>query len=329
MCKSTVLQGKICNLISKVFAHFSDIFVFYTNFRRIYMIFVAMKRILKRDYFQMDIPEGRRVGNDLILLDADSYWVESDEPFIAAATTAIFVTKGTAQVSVNMKDYHVSAPCMIIYLEGMVVRQGALGPNARMDVFMVSKQLTDNILSESNIYSQLRSQIMRDPVFPIFGQGKVTAYFNRLLLKIVEMKDSPYRLEAAKHMILTLFYGFALSHPDRLNPKVQNRSENITERFFNLVKQNYKLHRDVAFYADELCITPKYLSQSVREATGKPALQMIDDFVIAESKALLRSTDMTVEQIAEAMGFHSQSLFGKYFKRVTGHSPRDYRKEAH
>ena len=298
-------------------------------FRRICVIFVTMKRIHTRDFFQMDIPEERRVGNDLILLDADSFWKESDEPFIAAASSAIFVTKGTVEVSVNMKDYLVTAPSMIIYLEGMVVRQGALGPNTRMDAFMIGKQMTDNILSESNIYSQLRSQIMRDPVFPIFGQGKVTAYFKRLLLKIVEMKDSPYRIEAAKHMILTLFYGFALSHPDRLNPKVQNRSENITDRFFTLVKQNYKIHRDVAFYADNLCITPKYLSQSVREATGKPALQMIDDFVVAESKALLRSTDLSIEMIAETMGFHSQSLFGKYFKRVTGHSPRDYRKDTH
>ena len=218
---------------------------------------------------------------------------------------------------------------MIIFFEGMVVRQGAIAPGTRMDVFMISKQLTDNILTESNMYGQLRAQIMRDPIFPLTGQQKVTVYFNQLLLKIIEMKDSPYRLEAATHMTLTLFYGFALNHPARLCPKVQNRSESITDRYFELVKQHYRSHRDVAYYADILCITSKYLSQSVREATGKPALQLIDEFVISESKALLRSTDNSIEQIAEAMGFHSQSLFGKYFKRVTGISPREYRKEAH
>ena len=288
-----------------------------------------MRRILRRDYFQMDIPDNRRIGNDMLLLDARSYWVESDEPFIANATSAIFVTHGSVDVSINMKDYHVVGPSMIIFFEGMVVRQGAIAPGTRMDVFMISKQLTDNILTESNMYGQLRAQIMRDPIFPLPGQPKVTVYFNQLLLKIIEMKDSPYRLEAATHMTLTLFYGFALNHPARLCPKVQNRSESITDRYFELVKQHYRSHRDVAYYADLMCITSKYLSQSVREATGKPALQMIDDFVIAESKALLRSTDSSIEQIAESMGFHSQSLFGKYFKRVTGISPREYRKEAH
>ena len=288
-----------------------------------------MRRILRRDYFQMDIPENRRIGNDMLLLDARSYWVDSEEPFIANATSAIFVTHGSVDVSINMKDYHVTGPSMIIFFEGMVVRQGAIAPGTRMDVFMISKQLTDDILTESNMYSQLRSQIMRDPVFPLTGQQKVTVYFNHLLLKIIEMKDSPYRLEAATHMALTLFYGFALNHPERLIQKAQIRSENITDRYFELVKQHYRSHRDVAYYADLMCITSKYLSQSVREATGKPALQMIDDFVIAESKALLRSTDSSIEQIAEAMGFHSQSLFGKYFKRVTGISPREYRKETH
>ena len=171
-------------------------------FRRICVIFVTMKRIHTRDFFQMDIPEERRVGNDLILLDADSFWKESDEPFIAAASSAIFVTKGTVEVSVNMKDYLVTEARMIIKREGMVVRQGARGPNTRMDAFMIGKQMTDNNLTESNNNSKMSSQIMRDPVFPIFGQGKVTAYFKRLLLKIVEMKDSPYRIQAAKHMRL-------------------------------------------------------------------------------------------------------------------------------
>lgn len=288
-----------------------------------------MKRILRRDYFQMDIPENRRIGNDMLLLDAQNFWVNSPEPFIANATTAIFVTHGSADVSINMKDYHVTGPAMIIFFEGMVVRQGAIAPGTRMDVIMISKQLTDNILTESNMSTQLRAQIMRDPVFPLTGQQKVTVYFNHLLIKIVEMTDSPYRLEAATHMTLTLFYGFALNHPARLCQKMQNRSESITDRYFELVKLHYRSHRDVAYYADLLCITSKYLSQSVKEATGKPALQMIDDFVVAESKALLRSTDSSIEQIAESMGFHSQSLFGKYFKRVTGISPREYRKVAH
>lgn len=285
------------------------------------------KLYFKRDYFSLDIPEDRRIGNDMLLLDADDFWVADNEPYIANATTAFFFTSGTVDVSINMTDYHIQAPCMVIYLEGMIVKQGNISESARMDVIMLSKQLTDNILSESNMYGVLRSQIMQNPVFPLTGQSKTIIAFNYLLWNVVKMTDSPYRLETARHMTLTLFYGFALNHPMRSKEKVLSRSENITRRFFDLVKQNYRKERSVAFYADKLCITPKYLSQSVKETTGKPALEMIDDFVIAESKALLRSSMMTIEQISDTMGFMSQSLFGKYFKRVTGVSPRDYRSQ--
>lgn len=286
-------------------------------------------RFHKRDYFSQSTDSGYRIGNELLLLDASHFWFEDEEPFIADATSAIFINHGSVDVSINMRDYHVKGPAMIIYMEGMVVRQGALAPNTRMDVIVISKHFMDNLLSDSNMYGTVRSQIMRDPVFPMPGQRRVTVAFNYLLVNLVRMSDSPFRLEAARHMALTLFYGFALSNSERFATKPLSRSENITERFYNLLKQYYKKERNVAFYADKLCITSKYLSLSVRETTGKPALQMIDDFVIAESKALLRSTDMTIDQISETMGFPNQSLFGKYFKRVTGFSPSAYRHDGH
>ena len=88
---------------------------------------------------------------------------------------------------------------------------------------------------------------------------------------------------------------------------------------------NYKQSRDVAFYADRLCITSKHLSQVVKEVSGKSALDIIEEYVITECKALLLSTTMTIQQISDSLNFTTQSVFGKYFKRVTGISPSEYR----
>ena len=63
----------------------------------------------------------------------------------------------------------------------------------------------------------------------------------------------------------------------------------------------------------------------MKEKNGIPALDFIEQYVITECKALLSSTTMTIQQIADALHFPSQSVFGKYFKRVTGLSPREYR----
>lgn len=284
-----------------------------------------IERIRKKDWFDSRVADENRIGNDVLLMKRDDYWITGNEPFLADATTAIFLTRGQANVSINMNDYTVSAPCMILYMEGMVVRQGALSDDAKMDVFILSKNFSNEVLSESNVYGQLRTRIQREPVFPLSGRGKVTFAFYYLLMNLVSLQDAPYRLESVKHMALTLFYGFALCSPEEESKKVLSRSEVISERFLDLVKENYREQRVVAFYADKLCITPKYLSLSVKEATGKPALEWIDEYVSAEAKALLRSTDMTIDQIGEYLNFMSQSLFGKYFKRVTGMSPREYR----
>jgi len=286
--------------------------------------------IRRRDYFSENVEEKNRIGNDMLLMDKVNYWVEDSEPFIAEATTAIFITRGWANMSINMVDYTIKAPSMVIFLEGMIVKHGELSDNANIDVIVLSKRFADNILSDSNMFGLLRSNIMKDPVFPIYGRERVTFAFNYLLWNIVNMKDSPYRLEAARHMTFTLFYGFALSHPSRAmaQQKSVKRGDDISEQFFALVRDNYHEHRTVTYYASKLCITPKYLSQVVKDATGRPALDCIDDFVIAESKALLRSTDMTIEQISDSLGFANQSLFGKYFKRITGQSPRAYRSQA-
>jgi AraC-like DNA-binding protein len=100
----------------------------------------------------------------------------------------------------------------------------------------------------------------------------------------------------------------------------------LLDRFMNLVKENFREQRDVGFYADKLCLTPKYLSKVIRDNSGSSADEWIDNYVTLEAKALLKSTNMTIQQISEELNSPSQSFFGKYFKRIVGVSPSEYRK---
>ena len=92
-----------------------------------------------------------------------------------------------------------------------------------------------------------------------------------------------------------------------------------------LLPKHVRKERSVAWYADRLCVTPKHLTVAVREASGRTAGQWIDEFVVLEAKVLLRSTDLTVQEISVRLNFANQSFFGKYFRRVAGMSPRQYR----
>lgn len=102
------------------------------------------------------------------------------------------------------------------------------------------------------------------------------------------------------------------------------RNQDIYERFLHAVELNFKRERDIKFYADKLCLTPKYLSQIIYKESGSYAGDHIKRFVIMEAKALIKSRQYTMTQICDILHFNSQSFFTKYFKNATGMSPTDY-----
>lgn len=79
------------------------------------------------------------------------------------------------------------------------------------------------------------------------------------------------------------------------------------------------------FYDKKLCLTPKYLSSTIKEVSGKLAGDWIDNYVIIEAKALLISTNLTVQEICYELNFSTPSSFTRFFKRITGMSPRKFR----
>ena len=108
-------------------------------------------------------------------------------------------------------------------------------------------------------------------------------------------------------------------------PTQRTRKLNYVHDFLKILEQYYRQERNVAFYADKLCISSKYLSMLVREATGESAATIIDRYVITEAKNMLRSSTDTIQQIAYKLKFPNQSAFGKYFKHMTGQSPTTFR----
>jgi len=104
-----------------------------------------------------------------------------------------------------------------------------------------------------------------------------------------------------------------------------SRKENLVKDFTLLVQKQYKDQRNVQAYAQQLNITAKYLTETIKEITGKTAGEIIDDFVVLEAKLLLDNPALSVAEIADELHFSDQSFFGKYFKRHTSLSPKQYR----
>ena len=104
----------------------------------------------------------------------------------------------------------------------------------------------------------------------------------------------------------------------------KQRGDMLFHQFMDEVRRSYTTERQLSFYADKLCITTKYLSRIVKQHSGRQPSEWIRDYVILESKALLRQNELSVQQISDLLNFPNPSFFGKYFKAVVGCSPRQY-----
>ena len=103
------------------------------------------------------------------------------------------------------------------------------------------------------------------------------------------------------------------------------RKEEICKELVQLVTQHYAIERKAQFYADKLGISLQHLSTTVKQVTGKNVLDIISYVVFMDAKAKLKSTNLTIQEIAYSLNFPNASFFGKYFKRYVGMTPLEFR----
>lgn len=139
------------------------------------------------------------------------------------------------------------------------------------------------------------------------------------------LDDCKYR----KEIIHSIFYALILEIVaeyekvlDSDEPESVIKANGLSDNFFQLLAVHCRKYRSVRFYADKLSVTPKYLSTAIKRATGRPVLEWIHDAILIDAKMLLRTTDLTVQQISEQLNFSSPSAFVQFFKKHTGKTPR-------
>ena len=151
-------------------------------------------------------------------------------------------------------------------------------------------------------------------------------YFNLIKQKI-DGQQRVFRKEIVTALLKATLYELGENIWEEGEIKtVQYRAERVFNNFIKLVEANFRRERRVGWYAEQLCISAKYLSESVKQVSQRTPNEWIDHYVIVEMKVQLKNTMKSVKEIAQAMNFPNQSFMGKYFKQHTGLSPLKYRK---
>ena len=114
-------------------------------------------------------------------------------------------------------------------------------------------------------------------------------------------------------------------HANQTGDTFTDRDKILFHQFLDLLSHEQQKRRQVGYYAEKLNITPKYLSTVCSKASGKSPVHWITDSVMEDCYQLLRTTDLTVKEISNRMGFPNSSFFGQYFREQAGMTPIEYR----
>ena len=238
-------------------------------------------------------------------------------------------TSGGVKFKLDMEEYEVETGGNIItFTPGQIISVESFTPDFDADVMILSSQFMESLLVYLKGTIPVRFGMMRQVVFKNNEQEKqMQEVFVKAVQHALKQTDNPFRLQMVQHVMMAIFY--ASDKPQSISNMgdvIRTNADLLTKQFLELVKENFRKERQLKFYADELCITPRYLSRVVKECSGSSAADWIERYVVLEARALLKSTNMNIQQISDSLNFPSQTFFGKYFKRRVGMSPKEYRR---
>ncbi len=239
-------------------------------------------------------------------------------------TKIIVCQSGAVELRIDMQCTTIESPAMMILTPERRIEPLSISPNFGAIFISMSDRFIDmlNINSRAQMFMTLRN----NPVIQ-FDTNIMSAVesYRELISRSLSHTQNPYRMEVVENFTRAFFYACGFYFHEFVGKRTSTYQDSIVEKFIVLVRENYRMHRRIGFYADKLCITPKYLSKVIKQSSGQSAVEWIDSYVLLEARAMLKSSHMTIQQIAGELNFPNQSFFGKYFKRMTGMSPKEYR----
>lgn len=247
------------------------------------------------------------------------------DPVKFSATTMIFIKSGECKADINLITYDIVGPAFVIVRNSQIMLPKYISPDFRASVMVMSKNFNDNISLFLN-HVPIYGLISRHPVVSLPKQSlpEIDKFFKDLR-EILADVSNPYASQALVFTIVAFTYKTLYKCYEPFQNEFASGGGRISDRFIALVQEHFRKERFLDFYASKLEITPKHLSRTVKCQTGYTAVEWIEKFVILEAKVLLKSSNLNIQQIADELNFPSQSFFGKYFKKITGLSPKEFR----
>ena len=298
---------------------------------------MSVPEIIKVDFSHFPTDERFvQIPGQLVITDnIDENWIEEENlqhsifPVQVTMSVNIICLSGKVEMKIDLSDYTLTDGCTALILPGSFFQIKNIEKGSKCIFMAISPdfvRFAGDVKTGIEFGRMLKEKPTHHPSAAELEEN-ITLY--KALKKKLQQKNFNYIEEVARAylriMQCNLFQSFAENLGRQMEHHPTGRKEALFMQFMAVVKEHYISNRNIAFYADKLCVSPKYLSTVVHAVSGKYASEWINQYVVLEAKTLLRTEGVSIKGVSNKLNFANQSFFAKYFKQHTGYTPKEYK----
>lgn len=256
-------------------------------------------------------------------------FLKSEASFIFNGFTLALCTAGNCILKINGQRHEIRAGSLLLLPPNQLMEQSRRSDDFSRCTIVFSLDLVLEFPSPMDI--DIIHTARHRPVLhlPKAQMDHLLEYY-RFLEREYGQTDTPYREAISKALLNAMILeiiGLYETFTDKPANERPQRQEQLSDDFFQLLAHYYKKERNVAFYAEKMNRTPKYLSGEIKRITGRSILEWLNETILIEIKLQLKTTNRSILQISEELNFSSPSVFVQFFRHHTGTTPLQYRKD--
>ena len=253
---------------------------------------------------------------DILVADLNSQDVFLNDPVRVNALQVLLVLEGSIDLSIDYVLFQASTNTVVTIMPTHITKVMKYSPNFKGRLMAVSRAFLEQSMMPNHSSSMIQYMKIRKNPTILLQESEIKTLDESMLRLRQTILQTSHHLQ--RLLIQNTLMGFF----------IEMGKEELFESFLRILYMYCKEQHVVSFYAEQLYITPQYLSLILKELTGRSANKWIDEALMQEAKILLKAPQATVQQVADALHFSDQSTFGKFFKKHAGMSPMEYRKNS-
>jgi hypothetical protein len=270
------------------------------------------------------------LDDDIVVFETSLENMRLPYPIRNNALSFVLVSQGSGRIRIDLNDYPIASDSLIVLQPKNYYQLLQASPDLKAKFVLCSLHVVEDVLPRLTDILPLLIHHRTEPVSELTReQAQGIIAFHSFLESKIRGPKTPF----LKNKLLCMLQGALYEMMDiniarnNVNPHQKTRKEELMAKFILAVSEDFRISRQVSYYATKLCISAKHLSTIVKQTSGRTAGEWIENYIVMEAKVLLKTTDLSIQEIAMQLNFKNQSFFGKYFKHVTGLSPSDFRRQ--